>query len=202
MRKKAVCKSILFVCLTMLLIGFSVTSAMPLSAAENAGAPAFASRRLAGGSTVSVKQTVTIGGKEYPLYCTFDDQDEAIANIAQEAAPLLALLQNVYGLDAFSAETVCDYYFASLELLNDPEYSDDYTESNPAFRKLRSFYDIYENEEKNAQILSDAAQASDSSQPTVSFDSIVLLPYESFLSAAADNGISTQPSASTEDTAD
>lgn len=104
--------------------------------------------------TISVKKQIIFQNNNYDLYCTFDDPNKAIYEISNLVPNLINLLKAKYSLEELSNNTWKDYYNAMYELFDDNECPEWYTESNIEFRRLSSFFDIYENEEKNLEILS------------------------------------------------
>lgn len=159
--------------------------------------PFDAPKLLDGIGTVSTKQTIYINGAEYPMYCTFDNSEAALNNISLEAGTLIALLKNTYNLDDFSAETVAEYYDASLEMFDNEQRPDWYTESNSEFQTFRAFYDIYENEGKNELLQSNIAARRITSSEKIALDCelLMLLPYNSYVAAAEENNVSLEPPA-------
>lgn len=61
-------------------------------------------------------------------------------------------LSKVYGLEQISNENWEDYYNDMYTYLSEPNKVEWYTEDNDEFIKLSSFFDIYENSFKNADI--------------------------------------------------
>ena len=52
---------------------------------------------------ISTKEALRINGREYLLYCTFDDPDEALKNIYTEAENIIEYLKDRFALQNFSA---------------------------------------------------------------------------------------------------
>lgn len=111
---------------------------------------------------VSYKKAISIEGEKVNLYPTFDNLLLAIDNIKQECEVVLKNMEKLYELNEFNAATAQQYY---LEL---PEYEnrlyeqfdncsiskEEFQEEKTCLRKLYRFFDIYENEQDNQEILS------------------------------------------------
>ncbi len=102
-------------------------------------------------SDININRFVNINGIENPLYCTFENQVLALENIKKEASVLLGLLESRYKLSPLSNNNWKLYRIKMLEFYTIP--TEQYNESNEDFIKLRAFFDIYENEESNNEIL-------------------------------------------------
>ena len=140
---------------------------------------------------ISTKEALRINGKEYLLYCTFDDPDEALNNIYTEAENIIEYLKERFALQNFSASSAREYYFAALQMLDDPQKPDWYTEDNIEFRSLMAFYDIFENEEQNEVIKQGINSISRTSD--LSLDFAAQLPNDSYIALLEDNDtLSTQ----------
>lgn len=152
---------------------------------------------------ISTKEVLKINGVDYPLFCTFDNPQTAISNIAKETATVIMLLKDTYELENFSIDTVSLYYDALLQMLDDETRPSWYSESNLEFRKFRAFYDIFENYEKNAlihdelesRILSASQKGTYSTEQIIDYHLLLLLPYTSYENAARNLNISIEPSA-------
>lgn len=146
--------------------------------------------------TVSVKQCLQLNGKEYPLYCTFDDVDSAITAFEQCAESLLAFLKSAYNLSDFSSQTVNEYYAATIQMLDSQQKPEWYTDSAPSLTKFFAFYDIYENNEKNGEIADYVLACSSNYRSRSSISTtnnnvvdsmLMLLPYNSAAAIVRDN---------------
>jgi len=103
--------------------------------------------------TISSKNAIIINGKTYELYQTFDSPQTAIAGITAASLSVLKLLQETFALDEMTENTWKEYSDVLYEMFNVETCPDWYTESNLEFRQLRAFFDIYENSEKNDNII-------------------------------------------------
>lgn len=96
---------------------------------------------------------VIIDGKENNLYREFANKNEAITNIKEKVPTLLSVLSTEYNLAPLTDENWKEYKDAMFMLFDSENKPKNYDESNIEFRTLRAFFDIYENSEKNEQIL-------------------------------------------------
>lgn len=134
--------------------------------------------------TISVKEKLTLDNQEFLLYPTFDDPITSLEEISVDCSSVLDLLSEEYALPDLSQESWEDYYTAMYAIFNSESCPDWYSESNLEFRKLRSFFDIYENDQKNAEIAGLAQEASVRSVSDKNIANIIetlmyMLPYTS-----------------------
>ncbi len=92
--------------------------------------------------------TININGIENPLYCTFDNKNDAIQKLQERIPTILSVIANVYKLESISDKNWEEYRVGMQELLQD----DILFESDEEFRILSAFFDIYENDGKNKEI--------------------------------------------------
>ena len=97
--------------------------------------------------------TITVNETENELYPVYANQNAALVSIKERVPDLLQLLSETYGLSSLSDSNWEQYRSAMFALFDSPERPSDYNESNPEYIELRSFFDIYENTAKNAEIL-------------------------------------------------
>lgn len=124
--------------------------------------------------TVSVKQQLEVNGVDVDLYRTFDSNEDALSNIYAETSELLDLIQVTYGCDDFSDETWEEYQAGMFELVSSDDRPLGLNESNIQFRKLRNFFDIYENDAKNEEIV-----VLLEANPSLTKEVLELVPYTS-----------------------
>lgn len=130
-------------------------------------------------NTFSVKQVLTLGDKTVYLYTTFDEPDEALSNIKVSCSNVICLLKEVFQLDEFSSDT-WELYQNALYVMHDSEKRPDwYMESNSEIASLRFFFDIYENDSQNKDIIRQATLKRSASQLLTDVDFITSLPYTS-----------------------
>lgn len=113
----------------------------------------------------SVKQELVLNGETYRLLPTFDDPVQALKSAAKENALAFDYLKAEYGLGSLSANNWEEYQDALEEKLG----SDDCPEWFSSFSlvyPLRAFFDIYENEDSNAEILTEAKSLSEQDEIT------------------------------------
>lgn len=96
---------------------------------------------------------IYVNGETNKLYRVFADDEEAINDIKAKVPNLLAILAEEYNLADLSNTNWSDYKDAMFMLFDSENKPADYNESNLEFRTLRAFFDIYENTDKNTQIL-------------------------------------------------
>lgn len=97
---------------------------------------------------ISIKNSIVINGKKSYCYPTFDDKEEALKNIKLIAPAVLKELSDKYNLRELCVNNWNIYYIALQK--NWSKYIDMYPEET---KKLLSFFDIYENDLKNDEIL-------------------------------------------------
>lgn len=154
----------------------------------------------------SIKQSLNINGHTYQLLPTFNDKVSALNAISSETDDILSILQEVYELDALSDKNWSDYKAALESILSDNAYADQINESNQNVYKLRAFFDIYENDDDNAQMLELAeemalsnAGSTDISSAETMEEITSLLPDQSVLSNSIDNDSSTEAKSENKD---
>lgn len=106
----------------------------------------------------SVPSSIVIAGENNPLYCVFNDSEEAADVIRVKAAGLIQATQEFVDLPVFSSSNWSDYRSAYWRLMS---ADDQYGESNPEFIWLMTYFDIAENNEANNQLLSEYGKISD-----------------------------------------
>ncbi|MEG0806494.1 MAG: amidase domain-containing protein [Lachnospiraceae bacterium] len=134
---------------------------------------------LAGIGSISVKENLLVNEISVPLYCTFDSQEEALTAISDN--PVIQMIQAAYDYEDISDATWQQYFNAMHEIFDSAECPAWYTESNEDIRRLRQFFDIYENKEQNDEIKSLINSAMRVSDVLQNEELLLLLPYESYL---------------------
>ena len=107
------------------------------------------SQNLAKLGEIRRTDTIIINGQENPLYCTFNNKDEAINNLKSLAPNILSYLRAEYKLDPVNPENWQEYQAGFMSLSATNEILKNEEESGI----LESFFDIYENYELNKEIL-------------------------------------------------
>ena len=102
---------------------------------------------------ISVKQILSINNIGISLYPVFEDKDMALENIRIACPNIISELSKSYDLPKFSEENCVDYRNKMREHLDNPQKPDWYDKNNCEFAKLDMFFDIYENDDKNAKII-------------------------------------------------
>lgn len=146
---------------------------------EKVNADCKTSKLLTDVGTMSVKENLVVENTRVPLYVTFDFQEEALQNIS--ANPVIQAIKTEYGYEDISNGNWKEYYDAMYELLDAPSCPSWYNEGDINYRTIRQFFDIYENEEKNAEIISLATTATTATDITQCQDILELLPYDSYV---------------------
>lgn len=101
----------------------------------------------------SVKQQLVMNNDNFELLPTFDSPDKALQNVKGQASNALGLLEGTFDLDELSDSNWKDYQEALEAMLDREDCPEWYSEENDELWILRTFFDIYENDEDNAEIL-------------------------------------------------
>ena len=97
--------------------------------------------------------TINIHGTKNTLYKVFDNPSNAINDLKNIVPEILNTLSQNFDLEPICDANWKEYQDAMYILLDSDSKPTNYNESNIQFRTLRSFFDIYENQEKNETIL-------------------------------------------------
>ncbi len=102
---------------------------------------------------VNKNNTIIINGKETEIFCTFENQAIALENIKIESKSFLSKMKDNYRLEELSTKN-WNQYFELLHnftgvLYDEGKLTEDLGEE---YRKLRRFFDIYENVYDNEEI--------------------------------------------------
>ena len=116
---------------------------------------------------------ITVNGTSYELYPVYADSQKAITAIQSTVPTLLRTLSETYWLPPLSDSNWEHYRDAMFSLLNSPSRPTGYSEADPEYITLRSFFDIYENTFKNAAIINYVEAASQDNR--ISLDDLALL---------------------------
>lgn len=116
---------------------------------------------------------ITVNEISYELYPVYSDQQDAIAAVQGAAPNLLGTISKTYLLPPLSDSNWEHYRDAMVALLNAPARPTGYSEADPEYITLRSFFDIYENTDKNAVIIDYVDTAS--KENGISMDELALL---------------------------
>lgn len=102
---------------------------------------------------INRNNTITINGKKTAIFCTFENQGQALENIKRESKDLLNKIGNKYGFGSINDNNWRQYYEVLESYMGVLYDENEWTEMlNDQYLKLRSFFDIYENVEENAEI--------------------------------------------------
>lgn len=94
--------------------------------------------------TISVKKSVIIDGEKNYLFPTFDDNEAALKEFKKKAEDILKLIENNNAIDELSEDNWQEYYNLAYSLKECDEYQKDF---------VMVFFDIYENESVNEDII-------------------------------------------------
>lgn len=97
--------------------------------------------------------SISVNNVENSLYMVFENQAKALEDIKLKVPDLLNTLASEYNLAPLSDSSWKKYRDAMYMLFDSNNKPNDYTESNKDFRTLRAFFDIYENHQKNQEIM-------------------------------------------------
>lgn len=126
-------------------------------AVQNVSEPFPLGHEYQNGPTASIKQTIAIDGQIYKLPPTFDDPQAAIQWIREKAPSAIELLEQSYPwYGAFSESNWEQYQEALNDMLNRPDCPDWFNEGNDDVIALRGFFDIYENQKLNEELIESA----------------------------------------------
>ena len=132
---------------------------------------------------ISVSNCVCIDGVNYKLYATFDEPECALQRVSDKCESLIKTLQNEYSLLPFGSDTWINYRNAMYDLLDDDRCPTWYNESNYEFSVLDAFFDIYENEFDNIEIIKNVnnfmASKSANVKQNICTELLLSLPYTS-----------------------
>ena len=106
---------------------------------------------LADIDTISIKYSMQIEGEKNLLYPTFDNRESALSNIKKSASSLLERISAENNLDELCQDNWELYYNAVAV----------YTDNENEIKLLKSFFDIYENDFSNEEIIQCVKQNSD-----------------------------------------
>ncbi len=113
------------------------------------GGDAFDNSGLEKMGRISFKEKLTIGGKDYNLYPTFDSKKKALK--AASNNPLLRRIKDLSKMDTIN-DNWKDYQEEMYRLLDDPNQELYISENDPNYIELIQFFDIYENDNDNREI--------------------------------------------------
>lgn len=128
--------------------------------------------------TMSVKENLVVGEVSVPLYATFDSQEQALQEISEN--PAIQLIKEIYEYEDITDDNWMLYYDSMYDLLDSASCPSWYNEEDINFRTIRNFFDIYENEDKNDEIISLVSVATAAEGITENRNVLELLPYDSY----------------------
>lgn len=99
---------------------------------------------------INRNDAIIINGVENPLYCTFQDKTDSLNRLQSKVPKILSVIKEKYSLDEIN-ENNWKSYRDGMYVLSD--VTDEFSEENEEFNILRIFFGIYEDYEKNQEIL-------------------------------------------------
>ncbi|SDB22198.1 hypothetical protein [Eubacterium oxidoreducens] len=130
---------------------------------------------------ISVTQAIVANEKALMLYPIFEQQDEAIDNIKEDCAKILNQLQEYYGLEEFSKDSLMEYESVYSALLDEDDCPDWYTETSETYCELDMFFDIYKDEQLNEELIEMAMNATSAEELLENEDFLMELPSDTLV---------------------
>ncbi|HAB66305.1 MAG TPA: hypothetical protein DCE23_02955 [Firmicutes bacterium] len=105
---------------------------------------------LDGLGNVKRNEVILINGVENPLYCTFENKTDSLQKIQNKVPKILATIAKRYSLEPINEYNWQSYKDGMFMLLEETE---EFGERSEEFRILAAFFDVYEDYDKNQEIL-------------------------------------------------
>ncbi len=190
MKKIVLCACVLIS--TLFLLNESIVLALSINESEVISYGNYCNSPLLNDLGIIIRNdTIKINGIDNPLFCTFEDGDEAIEKLKNKVPNILSEISELYSLDEINNDNWKDYKNGMYSLI---EENDNFNEGNIEFRTLRAFFDIYENYESNDIILNSLNNVSYSNTKS-NMDYAIelgnLLPYYAPLAKMSSNYINS-----------
>lgn len=102
---------------------------------------------------ISIKDKISVGNVETYLYSSFDNQSDSLDKLKEKAPHLLDAIKTEYSLETISELNWSEYYSNLndyVDLVAPAEWYDQYYDE---IKYAESFFDIYENEDQNNEII-------------------------------------------------
>lgn len=135
---------------------------------------------------ISIKNSVTIDGEKNYFLKTFDDSEKATAKIKEEIPNVLKVLSETYQLEELSSKNWKEYQGMLYKYLDEENKAEWYAEGNEEFELAEAFFDYYENEEINKELLQFLSSINGPMNAEQKMECILMLPYTEPLVAKAD----------------
>lgn len=135
---------------------------------------------------ISIKNSVTIDGEKNYFLKTFDDPEKATAKIKEEIPNVLKALSETYQLEELTGKNWKEYQGMLYRYLDEENKAEWYAEDNEEFELAEAFFDYYENEEINKELLQFLSSINGSMNAEQKMECILMLPYTEPLVARAD----------------
>ncbi len=150
-------------------IKWDSTIELPVKSQTNPGMP------LSGIDKIVDSGVIVINGIENPLYVTFENPDSAIKDLKKKIPEFLEVLQKEYYLNELNDENWKDYRYAMHRYIEWPDENKKFQNSD-SLKVLECFFDIYENDECNKEILSYTSGRKSIKLVSDELDLVLLLP--------------------------
>lgn len=149
--KKSTLSTILTTALFAIIGSFFNCSAVGATEVESSKYDVYChSRYLDRIGRINRSQTILINGIRNPLYCTFEDKEGAIEDLKLEIPEILTEISSDFKLEEINSDNLEEYKAGLYNLPNENTFSQD---TNLQRIKLVTFFDIFENYQKNDAIL-------------------------------------------------
>ena len=131
---------------------------------------------------ISIKDKISVGNVETYLYSSFDNQSDSLDKLKEKAPHLLDAIKTEYSLETISELNWSEYYSNLndyVDLVAPAEWYDQYYDE---IKYAESFFDIYENEDQNNEIIEmlEEKKEADVTQSILTDEEFIyLLPYDS-----------------------
>lgn len=103
---------------------------------------------------ISYKEALVSGNETYRLLPTYDNRDAALSNVRDEVSPLLSYLQKYYLIPVPFSDVSWQLYRDANDSIRDENNRTNWSPSlSKQSNRLKSFFDIYENEAENKRII-------------------------------------------------
>ena len=108
------------------------------------------SRYLAGIGDINRRQKISINSIENPIYCTFENDQDALNNLKKKVPEILLAISSQFRLDEINSQNWEEYRAGLYGLSSDSVFAHD---TNQQRATLVAFFDIFENRQKNDEII-------------------------------------------------
>lgn len=103
------------------------------------------SRYLDGIGDINRRQKISINSIENPIYCTFENDQDALNNLKKKVPEILLAISSQFRLDEINSQNWEEYRAGLYGLSSDSVFAHD---TNQQRATLAAFFDIFENRQK------------------------------------------------------